>query len=228
MARMKKGHLVGKLGPTVTVVINGVEVTRIVPAHFNDPLTNTQRIQRTKMKFTSKIITALKTTIDAGYQGTTADNPSNEARSFISRNCFSVQDMNVTIHYDQIMVSRGELPKAEDYALAFNDDLVTITWKIPGPKSGTGDHKVNIIMYSDVGDRGVEWHHFVKAERKTGTITIHLPKSDMPIHFWLFFHCGDISSRPSKGNISDSVYLGSYPAGNNEQVIDAMSYVKKK
>ncbi len=228
MARKVGEHLIGKLGPTVTSVVNGVEVTRTQNSHPHDPFTIKQRIQRSKMKFASRFLRTLKLTIIAGYQGTTFDNPYNEAKSSICMNAFRVEGTKITVLYENILVSRGLLAKGEECNLAPDGDSYTITWKIPARKSGISlNDNVNLVMYSDVSD-GQQWHEFSVARRSAGTLTGKIPKSDMPVHFWIFFHNGDMTAKPSKSNISDSVYLGTAPSDAPPQVIDAMKYVKKK
>lgn len=229
MARKKHGRLTGKIGPTVSYTINGVEVTRVYQADVHDPITPLQLLQRTKMKFTSKLLTTLKRTIDYGYQATQADNPSNEARKFISKNCYSVNGMEVTVHFDKMVVARGTRLRPEDCSISFNDGHYTVSWKPWDAKSGLNpEDRLNIVMFSDCGKYCLEWHKFLAVKIPVGSYTSSIPQCESPIHIWIFFSDGEVPNKTSPENITNSVYLGTYPPNAPLHVLDAGVYGRKE
>ncbi len=213
MAIEKNHSLTGKLGPTVSYILNGQIVVRII-GNYIDPKTTKQLKNREKMRLTSRFIRAMHSTIKIGYQETSIDYPSNEARQFLLKNCFSEVNESIVLEYGNIKIARGEIVPPEETSLTKIDDpsgnstqqLALITWKKPIKQNSTD--MVILAMFSDTGEQGVAWPHRNIAHRKDGTVSLPLPKSDQPVHFWMFFYNDEAANGESRKKISDSVYLG--------------------
>ncbi len=176
------------------------------------------------MHLASRFIKAIKPFAKIGYQATNEDlydNYSNEIRQFILNNCFKNDNGTPLLEYEKIKISRGEIRPPEEYSIQFVETpppengsvKVTgiITWKTPVEKVDwmlNLKDNVMLCMFSDSGDEGLAWMNSNMAERKDGTLSFPIPKSDKPIHFWMFFHNPNAHEGVSKKKISDSVYLG--------------------
>lgn len=219
MAIEKNHHLTGKVGPTVSYQLNGKDVVRVIGI-YPDPQSPAQLKNREKMRLTSRFIRAIHSIIKTGYQKTSIDYPSNEARQYLMKNCFTDVDGNPELIYENIKVARGEIQPPEETTMTVfetpNEPInsllktATITWKTPsaGESILKPHDEVVIVMFADSGDKGVSWSHKKIADRIDGTVSINVPKCDQPIHFWMFFYNDEAANGESRKKISDSVYLG--------------------
>ncbi len=209
MAIENEDGLSGSLGNVVFYKRKGKKCRRTKPEHFNDAKTQNQLNHREKMRRSSQFLKSCLSIINIGYQATDQDSQSNEARSFIVKNCFIKGNPLPVLDFSKVQISRGLISAPENVTMTQQDSTVTITWKVPvkGESSNRSDNVI-VVMYAD--DKTESKVHALKnvAQRIDGTVTLKIPKSSSPLHVWMFFSWPDESPKENKSKISDSVYLG--------------------
>lgn len=209
MATEKRGRINGSIGNIVHYTLGDKNVMRQKPAYVHNPRTTKQQNHRAKIRESSKFIRSIHTFIKIGYQATSLDYPSNEARQFLIRNCFIETPEGMLLNYPSVPVSRGELKKPEEFGMTTNGTIATITWKSPVKQDFTdGTDKVMIIMYSNETTEGMSWLKSSVAFRADGKAILDIPAHELPIHVWMFFYNAEKAVGESRKKISDSVYLG--------------------
>lgn len=210
MARINDDGLHGMLGPLITYVRKGKRVVRTKPASFTDAETPRQLKHREKIRLAGIFTKTSKKFITIGYQQATIDSPSNEARSFIIKNCFVDADPLPYLDYSKVLISRGTIQKPLDALAIIKDNEVQVTWnnqRIPGIFTDMQDN-VMIMMYCIIENEGYSYFFPNIAKRIDGTATVKIPRNDLPLHIWMFYNNSDVATFESKNKISDSVYLG--------------------
>lgn len=209
MATEKRGRINGSIGNVVHYTLGDKNVMRHKPAHMHNPKTPKQQNHRAKIILSSRFIKSIHKFIKIGYQATSLDYPSNEARQYLIKNCFIETPAGMALNYPAILVSRGELKMPEDFNMTAEGSTAAITWKTPVKHDYTdGMDKVMIAMFMDEGEEGVTWLKESVAFRADGKATIEIPAHQLPIHAWMFFYNAENATGESRKKISDSVYLG--------------------
>jgi len=209
MASETSKGVTGSLGPVVYYFRKGKKCMRTKTQDFHDAATPTQLKHREKIRRSAQFLRTSIKAINIGYQDTDKDSPSNEARSFLVKNCFIETASLPVLDFSKVMVSRGFITAPQNSIISKDDKSLVITWDVPkkGEKLNVEDD-ANIVMYSDDSKEGTM--HFLRnvALRKDGAVTLPIPYRTAPLHIWMFFSCSDALTKESKSKISDSVYLG--------------------
>ncbi len=200
----------GNIGGIIYYTRKGKRCMRAMPAHYDDAKTPAQLKHREKMKRAGRFTKACRRFLDIGYQDSSLDSSSNEARSFIIKSCFTDMDPLPVLDYGRVVVSRGTIAPPKDPAMKVEGSMATITWDTTRVKHiyAANTDKVMILMFSDDCEAGTAHYYRHIALRSDGQVTIPVPISTAPLHTWMFFHEPDAATNESKRKISDSVYLG--------------------
>ncbi len=199
----------GTIGNIVHYKRKKKNVMRIKSANVKNPDTPGQRNHRGKIKLSSRFIKSIHSFIKIGYQATNHDSPSNEARQFIIKNCFTNGFDMPVLNYNTIPISRGTIAAPEDCTLTLNGNLAHITWKKPEKVNNViKNDKVMIAMFIDEGKEGVSQMLSNVAYRTDGEADLQIPVHTTPVHIWMFFYNPDFTAGEDKGKVSDSVYVG--------------------
>lgn len=198
----------GSLGPVIYYMRKGKRCMRSKPAHMSNPNTVGQKNHRDKLKLSGRIIKALRKFIDIGFQATELDMPMNEARQYMIKNCFYIEQENTVLDYSKVLISRGELKAPEEATLSLDGNTANITWKVPVKGDYTkGDDKLMVAMFIDEGIDGVSQMLHNVALRSDGKCSVPVPIHTGPLHIWIFFSQPDYCAGESRKKVSDSVYF---------------------
>lgn len=199
----------GSMGNIVHYMLKGKKVMRLKPAHMTNPQTTAQTNHRTKIILSSRFVKAMNNFIKIGYQATSLDYPSNEARQYLMKKCFAITEAGPLLEYHTVVLSRGEIRKPEDTEMSINDTSANVSWKKPVPGDyNDGSDKVMIAIFSEEGEFGTSWLLSNVALRMDGNAVLQIPVHTKPIHVWMFFHNAEKAVGESRKKVSDSVYLG--------------------
>lgn len=212
MARKKRKKKQEEPVDLIYYTWKGILCSRRKNKNPKNPRTPAQMNHRKRIGRSSRFIKACKKMIQVGYQETSMDNPFNEARQYFYKNCFvDSEDGNPTMVYKNIKVSRGKLPKPEDFRIEVEESQATAYWKIPVKLDGTNELDNAIIqMFSDVGEDGLAMHYRNIAKRQEGKASFQILRSEQPVHVWMFFNNQPAVGGESRDYVSDSVYLGEF------------------
>lgn len=209
MAIDNMGNMSGSLGNLVHYRLKGKQVVRHKPAHMTNPKTVGQRNHRMKIKLASRFVKSIYNFIKIGYQATSLDNPSNEARQYLIKNCFIVTTDSISFDYPSVLISRGGIKKPEDFSMTFDGNTAHITWKRPVKGDYTdGADRVMITLFSDEGLEGLSWLLSNAVTRQDGSALITVPIHSKPVHIWMFYYNSEKAVGEDRKKVSDSVYLG--------------------
>ncbi len=211
MAIQDSDGIHNSLGSVVYYMRKGKKCMRLKPANFNDAKTPNQLKHRAKMKLAGEFTSSCKHFLTIGFQDApvSMDNPSNEARSYIIKNCFDTSGDMPVMEFSKVPISRGYIQRPEMASIKVEGQNAVINWRTPvkGEYADLND-RVMVMVYSDYGIDGKS--HFFQdvATRGEGIANIPVPYSTEPLHAWMFFHNPNAATGESKKKISDSVYLG--------------------
>lgn len=199
----------GSIGCLLHYSLKGKQVVRHKPAHMTNPKTIGQTNHRMKIKLSSRFIKSIHNFIKIGYQATSLDYPSNEARQYMIKNCFTVTSDGVLMNYPSVAVSRGEIAKPEDFTMSIVVNTAHISWKTPVKGDYTNsEDKVMIVLFNDEGREGISWQLSNVASRQDGNTIFTVPIHTKPVHAWMFYYNPEKAVGEDRKKVSDSVYLG--------------------
>lgn len=210
MAEIKKGILggfSGKVGTVVGVNWRGKNIIRSLPSASKKPPSENQLLQRIKFKEVARFLQPLRGIITR-YFGNKTELKSryNLATSYTLINALEVDDFIVTIRYDRVLVSKGELIGFQQIALdATAATLFSITWdnnSSLGNASATD--AVTFVGYCATQDNFLIVEDI--ATRKDLSATIDMPEvwANEEIEVWMFL------SNEKQSQASTSIYLGKH------------------
>lgn len=198
----------GRIHNITMYTLNGEDVMRMIPAHVYNPKTTGQTNHRTKIRMASKFIKSFDSFIKIGYQATSLDNYSNEARQFMIKNCFNITPAGPVFDFPKVLISRGELPMAEGCDMLVEDKSITITWDASASEGRRRkDDRVMVVFYMDEdGGKCVELD--TDARRGDRSVILEVPNHKVPVQVWMFFYNAEEAVGESRKKISNSVWLG--------------------
>lgn len=189
---------------------DGKKCMRLKPAHYTDAKTPKQLINREKIRISAKFTSTCKRFINIGYQDVIKpmSHPSNEARSFILKNCFDSTGELPVLDYSKILISRGHLAAPVINSVITENGNLIINWEKPVKGDGTnGSDHVMIMFFIINGEDNYAIFKQDIAIRSDGTVSVRLPQSDKVVHAWMFFHNPNAATGESRKKISNSVYV---------------------
>ena len=133
MARNKNGILgavEGKVGDVIGSSWNGIPYFRARPKSYHDAKTPSQTNNRQKMTVTQKFLKAITPYLRIGFRNyAVGQSAYNAAASYTRNNALLVTEDEVGIDPAQVLVSRGNLPGANDCKVkAVETNAVSFSW----------------------------------------------------------------------------------------------------
>ncbi|WP_316842387.1 DUF6266 family protein [Pedobacter gandavensis] len=128
------GTFIGKVGNVVGYVRLGTDCVRNLPIKSNKPRTQGQREVNHKFQMGRELISQMQEFINVGYRiaaegtGKTAQNL---ATSWIIKEVISGEHPNFEMDYSQLMLSKGDLPLAEQPVVEYVYPNLRFQWTVP-------------------------------------------------------------------------------------------------
>jgi len=211
MAILETDGIHNSLGSVVHYNRKGKKVMRLKPANYVDPKSPKQLFHREKVRLAGQFTATCKRFLNIGYQDApeAMDNSSNEARSYILKNCFDTSGELPALDYSIIPISRGLIAAPVITSVTTENGLLTITWKTPVKGDGTrGNDRVMIMFYTSTGAEAFSYYYPDVATRSAGSVSVAIPTSSSTLHCWVFFHNPNVEVGESRSKVSGSVYVG--------------------
>ncbi|EDM36640.1 hypothetical protein PBAL39_25270 [Pedobacter sp. BAL39] len=209
VANHNNGLFIGKVGNTVSYMLNGQYVMRTI-GKYKGKRSIKQLANMMSMKVTTSFLSSVQSFIDVGFgleaMGTNK-NAFNLATSAVKKNAVKGEYPNLSIDYSKVLLSRGTVPAPEGVSISKTDQGVLIKWEEapPGPLR-RGQDGVMVLVYFPEQNFSLATFHAGK--RKDGSCCFEVPKSYLHKHMEVY-----ISFRQSDGKaVSDSVYAGNLNA----------------
>jgi len=215
MAIIETDGIQNSLGNVVHYTRKGKKIARLKTASYHDPKSPKQLFHREKVRLAGQFTATCKRFINIGYQAApeAMDNASNEARSYILKNCFNTSGDLPLLDYSKIPISRGLIPAPIITSVTNENGLLTITWKTPVKGDGTrGNDRVMIMFYTSNGAEAFSYYYPDVSTRSAGTVSVAIPTASSALHCWMFFHNPNVAVGESRERISGSVYVGEHRA----------------
>jgi len=196
------GPFFGKTGTVSGYSWKGIPVMRALRRESNKPPTEAQLQQRAKFGFTSTFLGGISTFIKTGFHGLAKGKTEFQcAMSYNMTHAISGARPNFKIHYEQVAVSRGQLPNVVLPEAKTEGSNLHIFW---ADNSGVGwaaaaDKAIVVFYWPDIN----EWWA-VRSDVQRADCTIVVPvanRDNRHFHTWLSFISAD-------GVTADSVYTG--------------------
>ncbi len=208
------GPLVGRLGNLVASSWRNIPYLKTRPQR-KKPFTRNELANQGKFGGTSRWLSPLKDFLRAGFKG---DDPRkwgfNGAKSYLHKHAMVRLVDQKVIDPSKVLISQGDLPLAEGFAMHFDHETgeITVRWdpKLPkGRKGGSAaaaNDKLMLAVYSP--EEADVWGEPYGASRRAGIerTEVH-PDLVTTYHVYVAFVAADGSSR------SDSLYLGAIEVG---------------
>ncbi|EDM38027.1 hypothetical protein PBAL39_16419 [Pedobacter sp. BAL39] len=209
IANHNNGLFIGKVGNTVSYLLNGKYVMRTI-GKSKKKRSDKQLANLMSMKVTMKFLCSLKPFVDAGFgleaMGTDK-NAFNLATAAVKKQAIKGEYPNLSIDYSRVILSSGTVPAPEGVSISKADQGVLIKWgeALPGPVRRLEDGVMVLLHFPEANHSMMTFH---AGKRKDGSCFYELPKSYQNRHIEAY-----ISFRQSDGKaVSDSVYAGSLNA----------------
>ena len=207
MGTIKKGILgafSGKVGNVVGASWKGIAYMRSLPASVKNPRSLKQRTQRSKFSLALEVIQPLLSVIKQGWKlYANKQSAFNAAMSYTVFNVIQGEYPDYNVDYSKIIISRGNLTAAADYAVVASPTGATINW---GDNSGQGAAQpTDVVIVAALNPaKGEIATPVADATRADGTIDIVYPGhwENYKTHVYLGFISDDGKE------VANSVYLG--------------------
>ncbi|EDM34477.1 hypothetical protein PBAL39_19340 [Pedobacter sp. BAL39] len=209
IANHNNGLFIGKVGNTVTYLLNGKYVMRTI-GKSKKKLSDKQLANLMSMRVTMKFLCSLKPFVDAGFgleAVGTDKNAFNLATSAVKKHAIKGEYPNLNIDYSKVLLSRGTVPAPEGVSISKADHGILIKWDEarPGQARRLEDSVMVLLHFPETDNSMMTFH---AGKRKDGSCFYELPKSYQNRHIEAY-----VSFRQSDAKaVSDSVYAGSLNA----------------
>jgi hypothetical protein len=215
MGKIKQGILgpvAGKIGNVVGGSWKGVDYLRSIPASVTNPRTILQLSQRSRFLVMMRFLRPMLPFLKLGFKSmATRMSTFNAAMSYNVRHAVSGVFPDMDVQYEQVMVSRGNLPGVLITGLdspAAGEILVS--WDGDSDYSNADPtDRVMVLVYNQ--NRHDVRYSFDAGSRETGNATFYLPLgwTGDRVHVWLVVtNLPDLVSPGNASSISNSVYAG--------------------
>lgn len=208
MARISKGILGpvnGLVGTVVGSTWRGIDYVRSKPVRSSSATPSQAQLdQRFKFRLVVNFIQTMGALLDYTFKDYAVKKTGrNSATSYLLKNAITGASPAFTLDYSQVLISRGDLPKAAGAsATAGIDRSVTFSW---ANNAGTGKaletDKAIVVVYCPMLDHSI--YSVTDATRRTGTTNIDTSAfSGQTVHTWMGF----LSANGKE--VANSVYTG--------------------
>ncbi|WP_316746921.1 DUF6266 family protein [Pedobacter gandavensis] len=146
MGTIKNGRHHGKVGKTVTYMLNGKLVTRSI-GKSDKPATDLQKAIRLRTKVTSKFLLTLKEFILVGYEADARrikQHPINQAFRYHWKHASTGNYPKIKIDFPKVLLSYGSMPLPKKVVISVVEKGFNFSW---GSQKGlTGTHWSDQVM----------------------------------------------------------------------------------
>ena len=206
------GKFSGKVGNVIGSSWKGTGVMRIRPASVSNPKTGRQQLQRGKFGLVVRFIQAHTPLVKSGFKPwATGITPYNAAVSYNLANAITGELPDLSIDFQKVMISRGDLPPAANLtASAPAPGALLLEWTGTTQLNGARpDDKLMVSVYNESDN--VSLAYTSVAERSTGTAELEIPgewagKTVQVLVFLLTANA--IGAVDSKSQVSNTVWAG--------------------
>ena len=207
MGRIKDGSFggfSGKVGNVVGASWKGIDYIRSLPAKVNDPKTQKQVKQRSRLSITLDFLKTVTPFIRVGFQS--QDNGRmtafNAAMSYNMKFAVKEGEQGVELDYPHLLVSVGALGNAGNVQAGVVEGELQVSWEIPANGNARPDDMAMVLAHNSA--RGVSIYEFNAGKRADKRVILPLPPvwEGDPIETYLAFKTAD------GGMVSVSVYAG--------------------
>ena len=197
--KIERQTLSGLIGPVVAVSNPDGTYLRSRPSYVNDPKTNAQLQQRSKMLQVQDFIKPILPFAKAFYLEPDAHH--NYYNALVSWLLYGAFDAENNLQAAKARIMHGSLTPAENATICTENGNITLSWNdnTMAPLSHTDDHLVWCCYNTNAGTCQSEECHDIT--RSSGTGMINLRRNSHG-HLYLAF------INKKRDRISDSVYLG--------------------
>lgn len=197
--KIEKQTLSGLIGPVVAVSNPDGTFLRSRPSYVNDPKTNSQLQQRSKMQQVQGFIKPILSFAKAFYLEPDARH--NYYNALVSWLLYGAFDAENNLQAAKARIMHGSLTPPENVAICTENGSITLSWddNTMAPLSQADDHLVWCCYNTNAGTCQFEECHDITRSSGTGIINLHRNSHG---HLYLAF------INKKRDRISDSVYLG--------------------
>jgi hypothetical protein len=215
MATFKQGihgKFSGKVGNVIGSSWKGTGVMRIRPASVSNPNTERQQQQRGRFGLVVRFVQAHTPLVKSGFKpwanGLT---PYNAAVSYNLANAITGEHPNLSIAFDKVLISRGDLPPVANLAASSpTPGAIHLEWT--GSTQLTGarpDDKLMVSVYNEMDN--VSLAYASVAERSTGSADLEVPTewAGKTVQVLVFLIAANaIGAVETKNQVSNTVWAG--------------------
>ena len=198
------GPFYGKVGTVVGYMWKGIPVMRGLPKTRTKPFSSKELNQQAKFRLMNGFLTPLKDLFNVTFAHLAVQMSAyNKAFSYNIKNATTGFGPDLAIDYNMVLISRGDLPRAESVAASTSSpDMIQFTWS---DNSGKGKAKETDKVFVAVFQK--ELGHWTSelniATRGLGKCEINIAHfSGKPVHGFIGFISADGK------DASDSQYTG--------------------
>lgn len=205
MAVNKNGALNGKVGKTVTYLLDGVQVTRSIGVNTKEPTTGQLGV-RQRTQVINAFLKQIADFIGVGFEFRAKKaNKKSYAMAFGYNWEFGLKGTypNIEVDYEHLRVADGLMPMVEGVELGAEKDGLRYSW--PSSANTSGMHwSDQVMMLAYFPDLNKAFHCTAGATRNVGTavLPIHYDKKELVAETYLAFISND------RKKISNSIYTG--------------------
>jgi hypothetical protein len=202
------GPFYGKVGTVVGYMWKGIPVMRALPTTRTKPFTPKELNQQAKFRLMNWFLRPLKDLLKVTFAHLAGQMSSfNKAFSYNIKNGISGVGADLAIDYTMVLISRGDLPKAESGAVRSpSPGILEFNWNDnSGKGKARNTDKAFVAVFEETAG---QWSYQLDiATRDQGKCEINLEKfSDKKVHGFMGFLSADGK------DASDSLYMGSVVA----------------
>ena len=203
----------GKIGNLVGSSWRGISYLKSRPVQYRDAKTVVQQTTRMKMKLTIEFLKACNPVIRVGFLGysTPTQAAFHVATSYNYHHGIKGTFPDLEIDYSQIMVSRGDLPAAEQAKCEpAGERKIKFLWMATSEKTGARHDDTAILLAYNSSKKYAAYslQGSIRADGET-ILTVPPGFAGDEVHCYLCFaNLPKLAQEPLAEYVSDSMYLG--------------------
>ena len=208
MGKIKTGILggfQGKVGTVIGSTWRGESIMRALPKTAAKAPTESQRIQRLKIKAVSEFLNPLRSTLSTYFGNDTGvKSKYNMATSYHITNAVEITEQGTQILYPRVLVAKGTLFGFQNLTTTQSETVITLNWEdntVFG--NAKAEDTVNVVCYIEEVNTFYVFESIANRDGLTASVT--LPQNFLGYNVEAYAFLYDKVSKTS----SNSVYLGS-------------------